>query len=301
MGRLAEMETLVAVVRHGTITAAAEHLGSAKSAVSRRLRELEARLGVQLLTRTTRRISLTDAGERYVESAEQVLAAVAQADADAAGDKGALSGRLRAAIPLSFGVRHLGPVVQGFRERHPDVALDLDFSDRRVDLVEDGFDVALRIADLKDSTLIARRLTIIRHAVAASPAYLAEHGTPGTPDGLSGHQCMHYSGSSEAGWPWTGPDGRTGKVRLNSNLRANNGEFMLNMAIAGFGVVMQPTFILHEALRDGLLVQIMPTYRWRELRAWAVYPPTRYLPARVRAFIDALAAAFDPDRPYWDA
>lgn len=301
MSRLAEMEALVAVVRNGSITAGAAQLDTAKSAVSRRIRDLEARLGVQLLTRTTRRLSLTEAGERYVERAEAVLAAVEQADADAASAQGALRGRLRAAVPLSFGLRHLGPLVQSFHEQHPEVSLDLDFSDRRVDLVQDGFDVALRIADLKDSSLIARRLTVIRHAVAASPRYLEKFGMPETPDDLSRHACMDYSGSAESGWRYVAPDGSEGRVRIDGGLRANNGEFMLNLAIAGLGVVMQPTFILADAIRDGRLVPLFTGHRWRELRAWAVYPPTRYLPSRVRAFIDVLAGAFDSDWPYWDS
>jgi len=300
MSRLSEMATLVAVVRHGSITAAADALGSAKSAVSRRLKELEARLGVQLLNRTTRRLSLTEAGERYVERAEAILAAVEQADADASCAQGALRGRLRAAVPLSFGLRHLGPVIRAFRERHPEVALDLDFADRRVDLVADGFDVALRIADLKDSSLIARRLTVIRHAVAASPGYIAGHGMPRTAGDLATHCCIDYSGAAEAGWRYVAPDGRAGRVRIDSNLRANSGEFMLHMAIADLGIVMQPTFILYEALNDGRLVRLLPDYRWRVLNAWAVYPPTRYLPSRVRAFVDLLASAFDAERPYWD-
>ncbi|TDJ38401.1 MAG: LysR family transcriptional regulator [Gammaproteobacteria bacterium] len=300
MDRFVEMATFIRVVRSGSITAAAEQQSIAKSAVSKRLRDLEKRLGVQLLTRTTRRLTLTSAGGEFLERAEAILADVEEAESEAQSARGRLSGRVRVAAPLTFGLMHLSPVIRAFSRANPEVKLDLDLSDRQVDLIEDGFDLAIRIATLADSNLAARPLTSSRHAVVASPGYFAGQPIPQTPEELGSYQCLEYTNRADPSWHYVTPDGKQGSVRLSHHLRANNGEFLRDAAIAGLGIVLQPTFIIYKALESGQLMRLLPDYDWHEVTAYAVYPQTRYLPARVRAFIDYLADYFDRETAYWD-
>ena len=295
-----EIQAFVRVVDAGSITAAAAQLGVAKSAVSRRLRELEQRLDTRLLIRSTRRMSLTDAGRGYYERAVRILADLVEADAEATGAGRQLAGKLRLAAPLSFGLRHLAPAITEFACSHPDIEFDFDLNDRPVDLVGEGFDLALRIADLHDSGLIARRLSPIRHVICASPAYWEKYGRPDRPEDLLDHTALRYTNSPTLGWEFTAPDGGAGEIRLPSHLQANNGDFLRRAGMAGLGVALQPTFIVYEAIEAGELEPVLTDYRWRKLMAYAVYPANRYLPARVRAFIDFLATRFGDD-PYWDA
>ena len=300
MDRLAHMEVFVAVVEAGGIGAAADRLGLAKSAVSRRLAELESRLGATLIHRTTRRLNLTVDGRAYYERCVNILADLDEAEAAVRQAHGALRGRLRVTLPMSFGLLHLAPLIQKFMARHPDVRFELDFNDRQVDLLQEGFDLAIRIARLEDSSLIARRLAPIRSGVYASPDYLARHGTPKAAADLKDHACLVYSNPSDPDlWAYTGPDGRGGSVRVPVHLAATSGEFLLRMALAGAGVIRSPTFFVNEALREGWLVQVLNDHAWPELSAYAVYPPTRHLSGRVRAFIDFLAEEL-PGEPYWD-
>lgn len=299
MNRFDELECFVRVVAAGSITAAAQHLGVAKSVVSRRLSELEDRLGTRLLTRTTRRMSLTDAGRGYHDRALRILADIAEADAEATGSARELEGRLRLAAPLSFGLLHLSAALDEFALANPGVHFDVDLNDRPVDLVGEGFDLALRIAELQDSSLVARRLSPIRHVVCASPDYWAEHGLPATPDDLLSHRALRYTNSPHQAWRYVGPDGSNGEIRLEDRLQANNGEFLRQAGKAGIGVLMQPTFIVYQAIEAGELQPVLTEYRWRELSAYAVYPANRHVPARVRSFVDFLADRFG-SRPYWD-
>ena len=193
MDRFADMQMFVKIVEAASISAAAERLDVAKSAVSRRLAELETRLGVQLFQRTTRRMNLTDSGRSYYERCLRILADLDEAELAVSQAHGGLSGKLRVALPLSFGLLHLEPLINQFATAHPEVQFDLDFNDRQIDLMQDGFDVAVRIASLTDSSLIARRLSVVRHLVCASPAYLTQHGTPQTPHELTQHACLGYS------------------------------------------------------------------------------------------------------------
>ncbi len=300
MDRFAEMSAFVRVVRSGSITAAAEQQSIAKSAVSKRLADLEKRLGVQLLTRTTRRLTLTSAGSEFLERAEAILADVEEAESEALSARGRLSGRVRVAAPLTFGLMHLSPAIRSFSLANPEVKLDLDLSDRQVDLIEDGFDLAIRIAELTDSNLAARPITRSRHALAASPSYFEGQPIPQTPEELGSYQCLEYTNIADPSWRYVAPDGKQGSVRLSHHLRANNGEFLRDAAIAGLGIVLQPTFIIYKALESGQLIHLLPDYYWRETTAYAVYPQTRYLPARVRAFIDYLVDYFDRETAYWD-
>lgn len=298
--KLLEMETFVRVVEAGTISAAAEQMALAKSAVSKRLSDLEARLGVQLLARTTRSLNLTDSGRSFLIQAKDILSAVEIAESAAAGSRSLLQGNLRIAAPLSFGLMHLNPAIREFLKLHPAVTVDIDFSDSQIDLVHGGYDVALRIAEMGDSPLAARPLTRIRNTVTASPGYLSNKRLPITPQDLLDLDCLRYSGARDSRWLYTDPSGQKGAIEPTAFIKANNGQFLRDMAIAGSGVIYQPTFISYRAICSGELITLLADYSWREVTAYAVYPKTRYLPLRVRAFIDFLATYFDRDEPYWE-
>ncbi len=300
MARLAEIEAFVRIVEAGGVGAAAERLDVAKSVVSRRLRDLEARLGVQLLQRTTRRISLTETGRAYYERCVRILADIEEADQAAAQEHGSLRGRLRLAAPLSFGIMHLGPAIREFLEAHPDLSIDLDLNDRRHDLVDEGFDLAVRIGELEDSSLIAKRLAPVRHALCASPAYVARHGAPERPEDLEHHRGLRYTNVPERrAWCWIDEHGQERTVAVPGRFAANNGEILVHAAEAGLGVAVQPLFLVYKAIEEGRLQVLLPEVRWREIGAYAVWPPGRQLSAKVRAFVDFLALRFG-DPPYWE-
>ncbi len=298
--KLLEMETFVRVVEAGSISAAADQLAVTKSVASRRLSGLESRLGVQLLVRTTRRLSLTDAGRAFLQQAKDILAAVDLAESSASGSRSQVQGRLRIASPLTFGLMHLNPAIREFIKLYPLVSVDINFSDSQVDLVHGGYDLALRIADLSDSRLVARPLTRVRHAVVASPEYFRDRALPETPQDLLELDCLRYSGASDARWLYTAPDGRKGAVDPVALINANNGAFLRDMAIAGSGIINQPTFITSQAICSGELITLLDDYGWREFTASVVYPKTSYMPSRVRVFIDFLVEYFDRNMPYWD-
>jgi DNA-binding transcriptional LysR family regulator len=294
------MQTFVRVVEAGSITAAAESLEVAKSAVSRRLADLEAHLGAQLFRRTTRRLSLTDTGQGYYERCIRILAEVEEAELSVAQAHGLVRGRLRVAMPLSFGLLHLGPAITDFMQAHPQVTFDLDFNDRQLDLLQEGFDLAIRIARLEDSTLIARPLAPIHHLVCASPGYLALHGVPAVPADLASHTCLAYSNVRDPSvWRYVGPDGDKGSVKVAAQLNASNGDFLCAAAASGQGIVMEPNFITHGYVERGELVPILTDFTWPRLEAYAVYPQTRHVSSRVRAFVDFLVERFS-GVPYWD-
>lgn len=300
MDRFADMQMFVKVVESASISAAAERLEVAKSAVSRRLAELEARLGVQLLQRTTRRLNLTDSGRSFYERCLRILADLEEAEIAVSQAHGALSGKLRVALPLSFGLLHLVPVINAFAAAHPELEFDLDFNDRQVDLMQEGFDLAVRVAHLSDSSLIARRIAVVRHMVCASPGYLEQRGTPSTPDDLLTHACLGYSNLANPGlWAYTDAQDKRARIQVPITLKANNGDFLQRAAIAGQGIIMQPTFYVSEAICSGDLVPILCNYRWPEVNAYAMYPPTRHLSTRVRALVDFLVEKFSGE-PYWD-
>jgi DNA-binding transcriptional LysR family regulator len=300
MDKFEDIQAFIAVVDAGSFTAAAERLGSAKSAVSRRVSALEERLGVQLLHRTTRVLNLTDTGRSFYEHGTRILADLAEAEAAVQQEHSELRGTLRLALPLSFGVRHMCGPIATFSKQHPRVRFDLDLNDRRVDLIEDNFDVALRIGRLSDSSLIARRLFDVRAVVCGSPHYLTIHGEPETPADLQDHQCLVYSNLIDPDkWDYEDQNGDKGTVKVDSILSASSGDFLCNAAAHGMGLVIQPTFIAAAAIRSGKLIPVLSDYVWPISPAYAVYPPTRHLSYRVRAFIDFLAEKF-AGTPQWD-
>jgi len=300
MDRFDSLQTFVAVVETGGFSAAAVRMDRAKSAVSRQVAALETHLGVQLLNRTTRRLSLTEAGREFHERAQRILADLEEAELSVAAEQTALRGRLRLAAPLSFGVQHLAPALAEFLAQHPELVLDLDLDDRRINLVEEGFDLALRIGELPDSSLVARALAPIRMQLCASPDYLRRHGTPRTPEDLAFHAGLVYGNVPEAQqWRLLDAAGKVHSVKVPARLRANNGDVLLRAARDGLGVVVSPTFITHRALAAGELVPLLPDYRAPGTTAYAVYPSRRHLPQRVRVLIEFLAQRFG-DTPYWD-
>ncbi|TNF37219.1 MAG: LysR family transcriptional regulator, partial [Gammaproteobacteria bacterium] len=243
MDRFEEMQTFVRVVDAGSLSAAADRLDIAKSAVSRRLAELESRLGVQLLNRTTRRINLTDSGRQYYQRCVRLLAELEETEQLISTDHAALSGTIRIAAPLSFGILHLSPVLDEFLLLHPDLKLDLDLDDRRVNLMDEGVDLGIRIGKLEDSSLMARRLAPARRSVCASPDYLRRHGEPLHPHELQHHLGLSYSNIPEGQlWQFIDSEGRLISVRVPFRMRANNGDVLLKAAIDGLGILATVNF-----------------------------------------------------------
>lgn len=294
------MRNFVSVVDAGSITRAADRGHVAKSAVSRRLSDLETRLGIQLLNRTTRRMTLTESGQHFYDECVHLLGQLEDIESNIVSEQAALSGRIRLAAPTVFGRRHLGPAINDFIALHQQIEFDIDFNDRHIDIINEGFDLAVRIAKLDDSRMIARRLARVTASVAASPEYWHRHGKPRRVQDLSNHRALHYSNRLTSTWRYVDPRGRKGSVRMPGALQANNGDYIVDAAIAGLGVILQPKFIAHEAINAGLLVPVFPTYQWIDVEAYAVYPKTRSLPSRVRTFIDFLSQRWG-DCPYWES
>jgi len=295
-----EIQAFVQIVEASTITAAAERLSLAKSAISRRLSELEDQLGVELFHRTTRKLVLTDSGRGFYQRCVQILSDLEEAEHSVSHAHHELSGQLRVAAPLSFGAMHLGPAIIEFQKLHPKLNFDLDFNDRKIDLIQEGFDVGIRIADLKDSSLIARKIASASFVICASPEYLEQHGRPEIPEDLKNHHCFTYTNKDHPDrWIFTDKQGATQTVNIPRVMQANNGTFLNSAAIAGLGIVYQPTFIAHESITKGELIPILQDYSMTKVNAYAIYPPTRHLSQRVRQFIDFLVKRF-AGVPYWE-
>lgn len=294
MDRFFELKVFVEVVEAGSLSKAAERLSVAKSVVSRCLKALESRLGVELMVRTTRQQKLTEAGEAFHERARAVLDELNAAEESVSTRHAALRGRLRIAVPLIFGMSHVAPAVLEFMTRHPELLIDIDFNDRRVDLVREGFDMAVRVGALADSTLRARRLMRIGMRVCASPQYFARFGTPKTPDDLAQHHCIRYRQVANVNvWHYLDGEKKPGQVQVPIRVLASGGEFMRDAAIAGFGLLLVPTFGVADALATGALVSVLDDYEWYEgspdVNAYVVFPPGHRLPRAVREFADFLA------------
>lgn len=298
MDRLAAMQTFVRVAEAGSFTAVATQLNVARSAVTRQIAALEAHLGVKLIARSTRRLSLTSAGATYIEQCRDILDRIDSAEGDLAGERQTLRGDIRASVPMTFGLLHLTPLILEFSKANPDIHVDLDFNDKRVNLIEEGMDFALRITERLPETTVARHLTTCRSVVAASPAYLARHGEPKHPDELTRHSCLAYSLTMRSSWRFL-VDGVQHWVDISGPITANNGNALQEAAIQGMGIVYQPTFIAAEAIREGKLVTILKEFPLPALDVFAVFPGNRFVPQRVRAFVDFLAQRLGPE-PYWD-
>lgn len=301
MDKFANLQAFVAVVETGSFSKAADRLDVAKSMVSRRVSQLEAALQVQLLQRTTRRLSVTASGREFYEHAIRILAQLDEAEQAVNDDVSALRGSMRIAAPLSFGLRHLTGAIAEFMADHPGIEIDLDLNDREVDLVAEGLDMTVRIGNLADSSLIARRLGTARFITCASPGYLARHGTPEHPRELAQHTALHYSNVTLAdAWNLAGDSPAARDWVPAVRARANNGDALVTMAVAGLGIVNSPSFLVSDQIRSGALVAILEDYRRTPSGIYAVYPPGRLIPRRLRVFTDMLAGRFG-EQPDWDS
>ncbi|MBM6596753.1 LysR family transcriptional regulator [Microvirga pudoricolor] len=300
LDRVTGMQVFSRAAGLGSLSAAGRALHMSQTMVTKHIGALEERLGVKLLHRSTRRLTLTEAGRTYLQACERILAEIEEAEASAGLDRVEPRGRLRLNVPLTFGFREIAPALAEFSRLYPAVSVELGLNDRIVDLMEEGWDLAIRIAKLKDSSLVARRIAPCRTVVCASRDYLKERGIPRKLEDLERHNCLGYTLGTTIGadhWGF-GRDGET-MVRVSGNLRANNGDALLSAAIAGQGLIYQPTFLVGDALRGGALIRVLarqPTY---ELGIHAVLPSGRQAPAKVRAFMDFLHRRFTPV-PAWD-
>lgn len=292
MDKFQEMQAFVAVVDAGSFVRAADALDISKTAVSRLVGDLEARLGTRLLHRTTRRLSLTPEGEVFHERCRQVLDDVSEAEAELTARSGEAVGRLRINVPVTFGLLHLAPLWPAFMAMHPRVELDITLADRLVDLVDEGYDLAVRIARLQPSSLVSRQLSSTRLVLCASPEYLRRHGTPGHPSDLAEHAVIAYTLLSTGDhWAFEGPEGPAG-VTVSPQMRTNSGDTCCAAALQHRGLVLQPTFLVAPHLASGALVEVLPEYRATELGVFAVYPSRKHLTPKVRVLIDFLVGAF---------
>jgi DNA-binding transcriptional LysR family regulator len=299
MQNLTDIAIFVKVVELSSFTAAAEALESSQPVVSKAVTRLEEKLGARLLNRTTRRLSLTEAGSELYRRSVRALQEIEDAELEVARFQTEPRGTLRVAAPMSFSIQHLGPVLPAFLERFPGVTLELNMDDRQVDIVEEGYDLAIRIGTLADSNLVARKITPCRQVMCASPAYLAKHGEPERPEDLLEHNCILYSLLlTPREWRLVDAAGETHVVPVSGKLHSNNGMVNRDAAIAGGGIVLLPTFYLGEQIRSGTLKPVLCKFKPQELAVYAVYPERRNLTPKVRAFVDFLAATFGPTPPW---
>ncbi len=291
----------VAVIEHGGFTNAAQALGISKSAVSKRIRQLEQHLGVKLLHRTTRKINLTEAGEHYFSHAKIAHCAAKDAEDAVTQLQEEPQGRLRINAPMSFGRLHLAPLIPKFLALYPKISLDLVMDDKQVDLVGGGFDVAIRAGVLPDSNLIARHLTPLHSVICASPSYIKKNGEPKLPQDLKQHNCLLYSYSNQLkSWSFKDPH-QSHTVEINGNYQVNNSEALREALLQGLGIARLPTFVAGPDIENGSLIQLLPEYEMPHITLYALFLERQYMPAKVRAFIDFSIEYLGGNTPYWDA
>jgi DNA-binding transcriptional LysR family regulator len=299
MDRVTSLSVFTKVVELSSFAAAARHFGLSPAMVSKHILALEERLGARLLNRTTRRVSPTEIGREFYERSTRIIADLDEAEQAASDSQATPRGLLRVNAPLSFGVRHLAPAIVDYLAACPTVAVDVTLTDRIVDLVEEGVDLAIRIARPADSSLIARQIAPCLVVACAAPDYLAKHGAPHRPADLVGHNCLGYSYAALRGeWRFSGPDG-VASVHVAGRLSANNGDLLRLAALAGEGIVLLPSFLVGDDIAAGQLVTILPGYTPDALAIQAVYPHRRHLSVKVRSFVDFLVARFGHE-PEWD-
>lgn len=300
MDRLRAIEVFVTVASRGGFARAAQALDTSPANVSRYINDLEAHLGTRLLNRSSRKLSLTESGEALFERGKTILDDVAEAEAITVSASMQPRGRLRINAPLSFGVLHLAPLWPKFLQRHPEVELDVSLIDRVVDIVEEGFDLAIRISRGGSTAQAARKLAVSHNIVCAAPSYLRRRGKPKTPHDLSAHDCIGYTYAASADdWHFTDAQGSSHSVRVPCVMHTNNGDTARAAALAGRGVIWQPSFLIGPDLRAGRLVPLMPGYQMPDIDVLAIYPSRRHLSAKVRVMIDFLVQAFEGVPP-WD-
>lgn len=300
MDRIDAMRAFVSVVTEGSFSRAAEVLQLSPQLVSKYVSQLEDKLNVRLLNRTTRRVNLTEAGMQYLQHAQQILASIDEMDQQLGGLHQNPKGTLRISAPVSFSIKHLAPLLAEFQKQYPLIDLDLQLNDRKVDVVDEGFDVVLRIGELKSSSLVAKHVAPVRVILCASPDYLKQHGTPTCPEDLKHHRYLHYSymemDDRESIFPWL----RSKNIEKSGAFQSNNGDVLVEAAIAGAGIALQPTFIAGEAIRKGLLVPVLLDFEPKVIGLYALYAHRKLLASKVRCFVDFLDGYFGAP-PYWDA
>ncbi|MES2784498.1 MAG: LysR family transcriptional regulator [Pseudomonadota bacterium] len=289
MDKFQEMRVFTAVADSGSFVSAADSLAMSKAAVSRFVSDLEQRLGVRLMHRTTRKLSLTQEGEVFLARCREILASIEASEAEITTHSDRASGFLKVSVPVSFGVKHLAALWSEFLELHPRVSLDVQLADRVIDLIDEGFDLAVRIARLPDSSLVSRQLASTRLVLCASPEYLARRGRPLHPSELAQHEVVAYSLLAIGDqWQFAGPDGPV-TVKVKPRVWTNNGDTCVRAAVGGTGLVLQPTFLLAQELASGQLVEVLPEYRSIELGIYAVYPTRKFVLPKVRALLEFLS------------
>lgn len=300
MDRFETMKAFVTVAELGSFTKAAEKLETSNQLVSKYVSRFEAQLGVRLFNRTTRRVHLTQEGEQCLQHAKHILESVHDMENHFGELQKAAKGLLQISAPVSFSTLHLAPLVRDFKKQYPDVGINLELSDRKVDVIEEGFDVALRIGHLKSSSLIAKKIAPVRLVLCAAPSYLEKYGVPTQPEDLISSHYLRYSYMD-----YTAPENplmrvlRPSAQNNQSPLVVNNGEILMAAAIAGEGYVVQPTFIVGEALKQGKLKTMLNDFELETMGLYAVYPHRKLLAPKLRAFIDFMSTYFG-DPPYWD-
>lgn len=288
---LSDLEAFKTVVEMGGFHSAAHMLGSSAASISRRVSSLENALGVRLLNRTTRHVSLTEAGDNYFQDVVKIFDMVESSEDKLLDRKANIKGVLRVAVPMGFGLRKITPIIPEFLEKHPEITLDIQFDDRRLDLHSEKIDVAFRIGDLEDSTLIATKLCPIEKVICVAPAYLEKHGTPSTLAELENHNCLIYS-LAEKNKEWFLKKGSTCKV--SGQMITNNGEAMIQAAIQGIGIIFPPLFFVEENLKNGSLVRILDNYEIKSETLYAVRPSRQFTPAKVKLIIEHLKQSLNP-------
>jgi len=299
MDRIDAMRAFVSVVTEGSFSNAAISMQLSPQLVSKYVSKLEERLDVRLLNRTTRKVSLTEAGTHYFQHAQQILLSIDEMDSQLGGLQQTPKGTLRINAPVSFALKHMAKLVTDFQIRYPLVNVDLQLNDRKVDIVDEGFDIALRIGRLKSSSLIAKHIAPIRVILCASPEYLKKNGTPKQLEDLKQHRYLHYSymeiDAKEQIFQWL----KTKNIATNGEFHSNNGDVLVEAAIAGAGIALQPTFITSGAIKSGKLVQVLPKFELEPLGLYAIYAHRKLLPNKVRCFIDFIENYYGSP-PYWD-
>jgi len=295
------LNIFVKVVETGGFSAAARALGLSKSQVSKQVSRLEDRLGVRLLQRTTRKMSLTEEGGAFYDRARQILDDIIDAEDAVTHLSATPKGTLRISMPTIFGNRHLMPLLPEFMKLYPDLKIETDLNDRVVDVVNDQFDLAVRITVLPDLSLIAKKLAPVRMVVCASPDYWAKNGTPGTPEDLKDHQCLLYTNlTTRNEWHFHEKGGRHMRIKINGGFRSNNDDSLRAAALAGLGVFYGPAYVLSEDICSNRLEPVLADYVKQDLNMYIVYPNKQYLSSKVRAFVDFLTEHFGPE-PYWNS
>jgi len=290
----------VTVVESGGFSPAAKLLGISKSAVSKRVTQLEEQMGVKLLHRTTRKLSLTEAGEHFFQHARIAHQAAKDAQDAVAQLQGEPQGRLRINTPMSFGRLHIAPLIPEFLKRYPKISIEMVMDDKVADLIGEGFDIAIRGGDLPDSSLIARKLAPLRNVLCASPEYIEKHGRPIELSQLADHNCLIFTYSKDIKeWLFI-KDGQTQSVEVTGNYNVNNSEALREALLQGVGIGRLPTFVAGPDIKSGKLVSLFEEYQMPDKTIYAVFPERQYLPSKVRAFIDFAVEYLGGDNPYWD-